>query len=304
MKELPIIELEKLNQSITSRDSYQDILSIVDVDGSLDAEHANLPERYQPMRLNVLMMVLTLEGSFEINLDYISYVIKPNSFVMIMPMHAIQFCSISKDFKGRLLIASKDFLEDCKVSSSNRPGSITNYMEIRKNPYTELTPEETKKLEMCMQIVREKIRETSHFFHKELVQNAFFGLLLELGNAMYAKRENLVRSTLSRKEELFEQFLELLYRHCKEQHVVTFYADKLFITPQYLSLILKTLTGKSANKWIDDALIMEAKILLKAPQATVQQVADVLHFSDQSTFGKFFKKHMGISPMEYRKSNG
>ena len=61
-------------------------------------------------------------------------------------------------------------------------------------------------------------------------------------------------------------------------------------------------TSKSANKWIDDALIVEAKILLKAPQATVQQVADMLHFSDQSTFGKFFKKHMGISPMEYRKS--
>ena len=102
--------------------------------------------------------------------------------------------------------------------------------------------------------------------------------------------------------ELFEQFLQLLFEHCKEQHVVTFYAEKLFITPQYLSLILKELTGKSANKWIDDALIVEAKMLLKAPQATVQQVADILHFSDQSTFGKFFKKHMGISPMEYRKS--
>ena len=84
MKELPIIELERLNESITSRDSYQDIFSIVDVDGSLAAEHANSPERYLPMRLNVLLMVLTLEGSFEINLDYVSYVIKPNSFVMIM----------------------------------------------------------------------------------------------------------------------------------------------------------------------------------------------------------------------------
>ena len=94
----------------------------------------------------------------------------------------------------------------------------------------------------------------------------------------------------------------MLFEHCKEQHVVTFYAEKLFITPQYLSLILKELTGKSANKWIADALIVEAKMLLKAPQATVQQVADILHFSDQSTFGKFFKKHMGISPMEYRKS--
>ena len=116
------------------------------------------------------------------------------------------------------------------------------------------------------------------------------------------KKELMTAPTLSRKEELFEQFLQLLFEHCKEQHVVTFYAEKVFITPQYLSLILKELTGKSANKWIDDALIVEAKMLLKAPQATVQQVADILHFSDQSTFGKFFKKHMGISPMEYRKS--
>ena len=100
------------------------------------------------------------------------------------------------------------------------------------------------------------------------------------------KEELMTAPTLSRKEELFEQFLQLLFEHCKEQHVVTFYAEKLFITPQYLSLILKELTGKSANKWIDDALIVEAKMLLKAPQATVQQVADILHFSDQSTFGK------------------
>jgi AraC-like DNA-binding protein len=98
------------------------------------------------------------------------------------------------------------------------------------------------------------------------------------------------------------QFLQLLFDHAKEQHAVTFYAGKLFITPQYLSLILKELTGKSANKWIEDALIVEAKVLLKMPQTTVQQVADKLNFSDQSTFGKFFKKHIGLSPMEYRKS--
>ncbi len=134
------------------------------------------------------------------------------------------------------------------------------------------------------------------------MQNAFVGFLLEIANIFMGKKDGLLMPALSRKEELFEQFLQLLFEHCKEQHVVTFYAEKLFITPQYLSLILKELTGKSANKWIDDALIVEAKILLKAPQATVQQVADMLHFSDQSTFGKFFKKHMGISPMEYRKS--
>ncbi len=321
MEKLPLIELAELNKSIIFRDSFQDIFSIADLDGGMDIGDPDSPERFAPMRLNALLMVLTFEGTLEIHLDYVSYIVKPNSFITIMPTHALQLDRIGKDFKGRLLIASKEFLDDCNPGGGNRtqaianymeirknPGggnrtqAIANYMEIRKNPCTELEPEETAKLAGSMQVIREKMRERTHFYQKELVQNAFIGFLLDLGNIMLSKKDRLIRPTLSRKEELFEQFLQLLFEHCKEQHVVTFYAEKLFITPQYLSLILKELTGKSANKWIDDALIVEAKILLKAPQATVQQVADILHFSDQSTFGKFFKKHMGISPMEYRKS--
>ena len=325
MEKLPLIELAELNKSIIFRDSFQDIFSIADLDGGMDIGDPDSPERFAPMRLNALLMVLTFEGTLEIHLDYVSYIVKPNSFITIMPTHALQLDRIGKDFKGRLLIASKEFLDDCnpfqyfvryisiEIASKeflddcnpgggNRTQAIANYMEIRKNPCTELEPEETAKLAGSMQVIREKMRERTHFYQKELVQNAFIGFLLDLGNIMLSKKDRLIRPTLSRKEELFEQFLQLLFEHCKEQHVVTFYAERLFITPQYLSLILKELTGKSANKWIDDALIVEAKILLKAPQATVQQVADILHFSDQSTFGKFFKKHMGISPMEYRKS--
>lgn len=302
MEKLPLIELAELNRSIIFRDSFQDIFSIADLDGSQEMGDLDVPERFEPVRLDALLMVLTFEGTVEISLDYASYTVGPNSFIMIMPSHVMQLHKISKDFKGQLLIAAKEFMDGCNPGGSNRSVSIANYMEVRKNPYTELEPEESAKLEDCIQVMRNKMKERTHFYQKELVQNAFIGFLLELGNIFLSKKALLIRPSLSRKEELFEQFLQLLFEHCKEQHVVTFYAEKLFITPQYLSLILKDLTGKSANKWIDDALIVEAKILLKAPQATVQQVADILHFSDQSTFGKFFKKHMGISPMEYRKS--
>ena len=118
------------------------------------------------------------------------------------------------------------------------------------------------------------------------------------------KKELMTAPTLSRKEELFRAVPAIAFSSiARSSTSLLFYAEKLFYYPHSIfSLILKELTGKSANKWIDDALIVEAKMLLKAPQATVQQVADILHFSDQSTFGKFFKKHMGISPMEYRKS--
>lgn len=300
MENLPLIDLADLNKSILVRDSYQDIFSIADLDGSLDLNDPEASEHTAPMRLDALLMVLVLEGSSEICLDYVPYQMGVNCFITIMPTHTIQVNRISKDFKGKLLIVSKDFLEDC--APVNRTPSMVNYMEVKKNPCTWLEPEETLCLKNYLELLRQKIKLRTHLFHKEVIQNAFVGFLLEVANIFMCKKERLVKPTLSRKEELFEQFLQLLFEHCKEEHVVTFYAEKLFITPQYLSLILKELTGKSANKWIDDAIIVEAKILLKAPQATVQQVADVLHFSDQSTFGKFFKKHMGISPMEYRKS--
>ena len=282
MKNLPLIEVTELIKGIESSDNFQDDLSIADLNGDLINYEEKRLEHSTPMRLNALLMILVQEGTADISVDYIPYKIEKNTFITLMPTHIIQVSKVSKDLRGRLL--------------------IVYYMQIRKNPCAAMSAEETEHISGQFSILREKMKLRTHFFQKEALQNALVGFFIELANIFMGKKELMTAPTLSRKEELFEQFLQLLFEHCKEQHVVTFYAEKLFITPQYLSLILKELTGKSANKWIDDALIVEAKMLLKAPQATVQQVADILHFSDQSTFGKFFKKHMGISPMEYRKS--
>ena len=300
MENLPLIKLAELNKGIIIRDSFQDIFLIADIDGHSELDDQDVQDHTMPMRLDALLMVLVLEGSSEIALDYVPYTIGANSFTIIMPTHTIQLNKVSKGFKGKLLVISREFLDEC--NTAKRSPSMANYMQLRKNPCTTFEPQETELVDNYIELLRSKIKNRTHFFQKEVMQNAFVGFLLEIANIFMGKKDGLLMPALSRKEELFEQFLQLLFEHCKEQHVVTFYAEKLFITPQYLSLILKELTGKSANKWIDDALIVEAKILLKAPQATVQQVADMLHFSDQSTFGKFFKKHMGISPMEYRKS--
>ena len=189
MEKLPLVELAELNKSIIFRDSFQDIFSIADLDGGMDIGDPDSPEHFVPMRLNALLMVLTLEGTLEIQLDYVSYTVKPNSFITIMPTHALQLDKISKDFKGRLLIAAKEFLDDCNPGGGNRTQAIANYMELRKNPCTELEPEETVKLADCMQFMRNKMRERTHFYQKELVQNAFIGFLLELGNIFLNKKD-------------------------------------------------------------------------------------------------------------------
>ena len=299
MGDLPLVEIGEVIEELGVTDCYQEDLLFLEYDKALVKSRGET--LFSHARLNALALFLVLEGEADLTVDHMPYKLIKGSFLTLMPSHTLRMIHVDEDFRGYLIAVSSSFMNDY-VLFRQKNTSMLRYMEIRKNPCAVFEPSEAEVVRDQMLLVRSKIRQKDHYFYKEIMQNALAGLMLELGNIFSAKKEFTASPALSRKEDLLEQFLKLLFENCREQHGVAYYAERLFITPQYLSLILKTLTGKSANKWIDDALIMEARVLLKAPQATVQQVADLLHFSDQSTFGKFFKKHMGVSPMEYRKS--
>ena len=111
----------------------------------------------------------------------------------------------------------------------------------------------------------------------------------------------LVQPKFTREAELNFKFQELLVQHDKVQHNLKFYADTLFITPKYLIHAIKNASGKSPGKLIDEAIVEEAKLLLKDTSLSIATVAEELHFSDQASFSKFFKKHTGITPLSYRR---
>ena len=81
---------------------------------------------------------------------------------------------------------------------------------------------------------------------------------------------------------------------------IGFYAERLCLTPKYLSQVVHAVSGRHAGEWIRDYVILEAKALLKSGQYTTQQVADMLNFPNQSFFGVYFKKAVGCSPKAYR----
>jgi AraC-like DNA-binding protein len=100
---------------------------------------------------------------------------------------------------------------------------------------------------------------------------------------------------------LVEKFLDLVQTHYKEQRELSFYADKLCLTPKHLSKVIKKVSGTTANEWIDNHVTLEAQALLKSTDMTVQQVSEELNFPSQSFFGKYFKRCTGMSPSEYKK---
>jgi AraC-like DNA-binding protein len=99
-----------------------------------------------------------------------------------------------------------------------------------------------------------------------------------------------------------ERFMELVQEHYREERLIGFYADKLCITPKYLSKLVKDNTGRSAGEWIENHVILEARAMLQSSDMTIQQIAASLNFPNQSFFGKYFKRATGLSPKQYRRT--
>ena len=102
-------------------------------------------------------------------------------------------------------------------------------------------------------------------------------------------------------EHLFERFLELLTTH-KGKQPVTYYASALCVTPQYLSRIVSLTSGKTVTEWINKAVILDARILLRGTTQSISKISDTLHFPNDSFFCRFFKRETGYTPIQYRKA--
>jgi YesN/AraC family two-component response regulator len=170
----------------------------------------------------------------------------------------------------------------------------------QNNPHFQLNDEDAAILEQLMLLLYNKDRSSpEHPFKEELIYHAFNLLIIEL-IAISRKHRKVHDFKLSRKQEILMSFLKILPNYFKEERSVQFYANLLFITPKHLTKTVKELTNKTCGELIDDMVIIEAKVLLTTPSLSVGNVAEMLHFSDQFFFSKFFKRRTGLTPTEFR----
>jgi len=102
-------------------------------------------------------------------------------------------------------------------------------------------------------------------------------------------------------ERLTMEFKRLLNYHITKDKSVKFYAAELNVTPNHLNKSVKVTLGKSASALIDEMLILEAKVLMQKNNMSISEIAFEIGIEDVSYFGRFFKKHTGFAPTEYRK---
>ena len=170
---------------------------------------------------------------------------------------------------------------------------------VFNNPIIKLRDDILGKLIKRLEVTTESIKDEDHIYQRELILNSVYAFYLDISNQI-DRIDTYDTNSLTHQESIINRFIELLVKKYRTQHKADFYASELGITPHYLSLLLKRITTQTASDFIYEMIFSEARNLLKHSKLSIQEIAAELNFSDQSSFGKFFKKKSGISPKEFR----
>jgi AraC family transcriptional regulator, transcriptional activator of pobA len=259
------------------------------------------PHFSQPFRTDSYWVLLVTNDSLSIQMNGEEYIVKENDLLIIPPHIVRQSEEEPNNCKAVCVAFTPDFLLDTGLSQ--RHIDLFEFLFNSTGIHLQLAAEDASRIMTLMTMLREKnFAEGDHPFTAEVVRHFFNVFQFELAG-LYHKYSNHKKNVHDHKEELLWRFLALVSKHVKSERSLQFYANRLFVTPKYLTQTVKKLSGKTAGEYIDELVIVEAKNLLRDPSLTIAQVADLMYFSDQFFFSKFFKRYTGINPSEYRKGN-
>lgn len=237
--------------------------------------------------------LLVTGGTALIRINGRDYRIRANDIVILSPIHLVRMMHMAPGYRCRLVIAGKYILNESLALP---------YIQLYSHPVTHLEPDECALAASCMERICGSILRTGHRLHSELVLNCLQFLLIELNNILISGHRFETEKDSDRQNIVFNEFLSLLLKHYREEHNTEFYAARLNMSIHNLGRIIKSVSNVSPSDLISEVLFTEARRMLSETDIPVQQIAMILHFSDQSAFGKFFKRKAGISPAEYRKT--
>lgn len=213
------------------------------------------------------------------------------SCVIVMPSnHIIGNIDSLLMRESNAIAVSEDYILNMPSPIDTSIFGYSRYMSVIK-----IADEKFADLQSYYRFIYKESKEESKY-RLEIVQSIFYALILEI-LAEYEKVFEVGDTTSDIKaNNLSDRFFRLLATNYKTNRSVKFYADKLNLTPKYLSTAIKRVTGRPILDWIHEAILIDAKMLLRTTDMTVQEISEQLNFSSPSAFVQFFKKHTGKTP--------
>ncbi|MBR6433085.1 MAG: helix-turn-helix domain-containing protein [Bacteroides sp.] len=280
---------EKAN--LISRSEFRSIRHGVGMVISFARMQSTLFRVGQPYRTNESRIVRVISGKGHISINLMEYDIEERMIIVTPPNSLIEIREITPDYDFQVIVPENDFLP---VVSGN------NLADLYEQNGTVLlmNEEEWRRTGKFYSLLWESMHYTP--FRPDVTRHLIIALLNDIKHMDDQKQAN-ASLHLSRQRQILHDFIALVNKYGKHERNISFYADKLCLTPHYLSTVIRETGGQTVMQWINQAVILEAKVLLKHSDMPVFRIADELNFPNPSFFSKFFKRMTGMTPMEYQK---
>ncbi len=230
------------------------------------------------------------------------YAIRGGDMYIYTASPPVRLLRRSDDAEGMLAEADIDFV----LPAAGKVMDVESLLFVRRHPCVSLSAAQGAHLEHLLENLQARMEAdgradlSRRHLASELIQSMGRTLCYEILDLYFANAP-LQPLPRGKKDDIFQDFTRALFRYCRREREVAFYARMQHITPRYFSTIIKEKSGYSASHWIVQMVIAEAKQLLDGPDLSIKEIADQLNFPTQSFFGKYFKQYVGVSPKEYRK---
>lgn len=290
-------DLTKLRHQLDSihadskKTAYEDGLALF-------TDITQIPLQHTPTRADMAVFGLCLEGRGVVEVDTRKIEFEKNNYFILFPNQVACLPEKSTYAKGIIICVSNRIYEEI---IGRMQDMLPLFFYIRENPCAELPEQEVEWIKRYHQEIFREIKNPDNMFRRQTTNALLLAMLYKVCN-IYGTRLLATATQSSRSEYIFTQFLHLLSENYCRHREVAWYAGKLCVTPKYMSTVIKQVSGKTANEWIQSYVLQEAKMRLSTTNDDIKQIADQLNFSSQAFFYKYFRHLTGMSPSEYRNS--
>ena len=238
----------------------------------------------RPIKMNTFLFLICLDGEIEGEMDSIQYKLHANDLLVCRPNKPISKITTSPDFKCTIISISQQLLLNIIPLSDAYFNGPLHYIKF---PVVHINENDAADIrQFCNLLTTETLQQDGMRYRKETISSLAIATIYKV--MYYIDKHIGTNGTgkMNQSEIIFGKFINLISATAVKQRSVGYYAEKLYITPKYLSVVCKRISGKT---------------MLKHSSKSIKEIALELDFPNMSFFGKYVKAHLGESPSRYRR---
>lgn len=258
---------------------------------------AHYPAQTNAERSKDISFILCTQGAAVVEVNMRTYDVTPRTQIVLGFDSLMRIVGAAPNFRCARMCFSPNFIERMGARMDMR---LLRF--LRLNPVEQYSEADYDALVRHVYALAATLARRAHDPHRnEKIVRLLMLYLDDISDNSYKAWEDLPDEEADRPTELFRRFIKMARENAPLHHNVEFYADQLSVTPRYLSQVCSQ-KKTSPKTIIDTGLIFAAKEMLHYTDAGVLDIAMRLNFSDQSVFSRFFRRHTGMTPVQWRKT--